>query len=122
MLPLVKDRCTLLQDFWEHSFFFFKAPNEIDFTPVKARWNENKVTFFKTFSKAIVSIADWKASSLENLFKQLSEQTQIKPGELQLPFRLMLVCGKFGPPVFEIAEVLGKDETGSRIDWALNQL
>jgi glutamyl-tRNA synthetase len=31
----------------------------------------------------------------------------------------MLVGGKFGPPVFQIAEVLGKEETASRIDKAL---
>jgi len=41
---------------------------------------------------------------------------KIKPGELQLPFRIMLVGGKFGPPVFDIVEVLGKEETIQRIE------
>jgi glutamyl-tRNA synthetase len=49
----------------------------------------------------------------------LAEQASIKPGELQLPLRIMLVGGKFGPPVFNIAEVLGKKETIDRIDNAL---
>jgi glutamyl-tRNA synthetase len=31
----------------------------------------------------------------------------------------MLVGGKFGPPVFNIAEVLGKEETIDRVDRAL---
>jgi glutamyl-tRNA synthetase len=31
----------------------------------------------------------------------------------------MLVGGKFGPPVFDIAEILGKDETIERINTAL---
>jgi glutamyl-tRNA synthetase len=43
----------------------------------------------------------------------------IKAGELQLPFRVMLVGGKFGPPVFDIAAVLGKQETIQRIQKAL---
>jgi glutamyl-tRNA synthetase len=34
----------------------------------------------------------------------------------------MLVGGKFGPPVFDIAETLGKEETIARIDVALEQL
>jgi glutamyl-tRNA synthetase len=34
----------------------------------------------------------------------------------------MLVGGKFGPPVFDIAEVLGKEETISRIEAAMEQL
>jgi glutamyl-tRNA synthetase len=119
---LVKDRCTLLPDFWDHSFFFFKAPKEIDFTPVLGKWTGAKKEFFYTFNKSLRSVSDWKVASLESLFKQLAEAEGIKPGELQLPLRLMLVGGKFGPPVFEIAEVLGKEETITRIDAALGQL
>jgi glutamyl-tRNA synthetase len=122
IMDLVKDRCTLLPDFWEHSFFFFKAPKEIDYTPVLAKWNSAKNDFFYGFTKTLHSVSDWKATSLETLFKQLAEQASIKPGELQLPLRLMLVGGKFGPPVFEIAEVLGKEETIIRIDYAIEQL
>lgn len=70
----------------------------------------------------LLSISDWKAPSLEALFKQLAEQAGIKPGELQLPLRLMLVGGKFGPPVFDIAEVLGKEETVNRIEAAMEQI
>jgi glutamyl-tRNA synthetase len=55
------------------------------------------------------------------LFKQLAESAGIKPGELQLPFRIMLVGGKFGPPVFDIAAILGKEETVNRITAALDQ-
>jgi glutamyl-tRNA synthetase len=35
--------------------------------------------------------------------------------------RLMLVGGKFGPPVFDIAALLGKEETAYRINSALDQ-
>jgi glutamyl-tRNA synthetase len=122
VIALVKDRCTLLNDFWEHSAFFFNSPVNIDFTPIKAKWNIDKKNYFYNFSKTLLSVTDWKASSLETLFKQLAEQAGIKAGELQLPLRLMLVGGKFGPPVFEIAEVLGKEETVSRIEVAMKDL
>ena len=46
----------------------------------------------------------------------------IKPGELQLPMRIMLVGGKFGPAVFEIAHLIGKEETILRIKNALTSL
>ena len=39
-----------------------------------------------------------------------------------LPFRIMLVGGKFGPGVFDIAVVLGKDETIRRIRHTLTLL
>ena len=61
----------------------------------------------------------WDANQLEIIFKDIAAELKLKPGELQLPFRIMLVGGKFGPPVFAIAEVLGKNETNSRIKKAL---
>jgi glutamyl-tRNA synthetase len=36
--------------------------------------------------------------------------------------RIMLVGGKFGPAVFEIAYHIGKEETINRIKTALHQL
>jgi len=120
VLNLVKDRCTLLPDFWEHSYFFFKAPRELDTTPVKAKWNDAKEGFFASLAKAMSSLSDWSSTSMETLFKQLAEQASIKPGELQLPLRIMLVGGKFGPPVFEIAQVLGKEETIARIQYGVD--
>jgi hypothetical protein len=39
-----------------------------------------------------------------------------------LPFRIMLVGGKFGPGVFAIAELLGNDETVLRIRQCLKIL
>jgi glutamyl-tRNA synthetase len=61
----------------------------------------------------------WESAFIEDGFKKLAVLKDIKPGELQLPFRIMLVGGKFGPPVFEIAALLGKSETIQRIDKAL---
>ena len=121
IIQLVKERCSLLPDFYEQSYFFFKAPTEWDTIAIKVKWNEDKKTFFHTYTRALTGISDWSAPSLEALLKQLSEQAGIKPGELQLPLRIMLVGGKFGPPVFYIAEVLGKHETIDRINNALTE-
>jgi glutamyl-tRNA synthetase len=48
--------------------------------------------------------------------------SQLKPGELMLPLRIMLVGGKHGPGVFDIASILGKEETIKRIEHGLNLL
>ena len=119
VITLVKDRCTLLSDFYNQSSFFFKSPGEFDVNAVKPKWNEDKKDFFVAYSEKISLLPEWNASLLENTFKELATQKNIKPGELQLPFRIMLVGGKFGPPVFNIAELLGKEETFNRITNAL---
>jgi glutamyl-tRNA synthetase len=64
----------------------------------------------------------WHAADLEKAFKEIASVLDIKPGELMLPFRIMLVGGKFGPGVFDIAETIGKAETVGRIRHALSLL
>jgi glutamyl-tRNA synthetase len=119
VIAMVKDRCTLLTDFYDQSHFFFKSPDKWDIDSVKPKWNDEKKNFFSVLIDKYANANIWEAVHLENTFKELATELKIKPGELQLPFRIMLVGGKFGPPVFNIAEVLGKEETISRIKKAL---
>ena len=120
VIELVKDRCVLLPDFIQQSSFFFKTPGILDTDAVKPKWNDDKKDFFLAYIKKTEALAEWNAMALESSFKELAAEKNIKPGELQLPFRIMLVGGKFGPPVFNIAELLGKAETTNRINGAIN--
>lgn len=121
VLELVKDRCTLLTDFWQQSSFFFKAPESLDVASVKQKWNDDKAMFFDIISEKLTMLEDWNAANIEMLFKETATEKGIKMGELQLPFRVMLVGGKFGPAVFDIAAIIGKAETIARIKKALLQ-
>jgi glutamyl-tRNA synthetase len=119
IISLVKDRCTLLTEFYNQSYFFFKAPEQYDLNAVKPKWNEEKKKFFEDLNGELQAMSIWESAFIEDGFKKLAVTHHIKPGELQLPFRIMLVGGKFGPPVFDIAAVLGKEETIQRIQKAL---
>ena len=119
IISLVKERCTLLPDFWQQSSFFFNAPATYDVDAVKPKWNEAKKDFFHSLNEELSAIPDWQSAFIEAAFKQMATTKNIKPGELQLPLRVMLVGGKFGPPVFDIAALLGKEETISRISKAI---
>ncbi len=119
VIGLVKDRCTLLTDFWDQGKFFFEAPNEFDLASVKPKWNEQKKAFFNDLIHELRAMSEWGSVQVEHVFKKLAEERNIKPGELQLPLRIMLVGEKFGPPVMEIAALIGSDETIRRIESAL---
>jgi glutamyl-tRNA synthetase len=121
VISLIKDRCTLLPDFVQQAGFFFKAPQQLDITAVKPKWTDEKKTFFEAFKETVLQQADFTPAALETAFKELATAKNIKPGELQLPLRIMLVGGKFGPPVFDIAVLLGKEEAAERIKEGLKQ-
>ncbi|MEI2748452.1 MAG: glutamate--tRNA ligase [Ferruginibacter sp.] len=119
VIELIKDRCTLLTDFYEQGAFFFRAPLQIDDAAVKPKWTPEKTAFFETYIQQLETLSNWNMPSIEESFKTLAAEKNIKPGELQLPMRIMLVGGKFGPAVFEIAALIGKEETIARIKKAL---
>ena len=119
VISLVKDRCSLLTDFYDQSYFFFKTPENWDVDAVKPKWNEAKKLFFAEIIRNFKLTNDWSAPVLETNFKEIAAANQIKPGEVLLPFRVMLVGGKFGPGVFDISEILGKEETITRIQKAI---
>ncbi|WP_300602917.1 glutamate--tRNA ligase [Niabella sp.] len=119
IVEMVKDRTTLLTDFYEQTAYFFKTPENIDITAIQPKWNEAKQLFFTEVIRNYELSGDWKAETLENNFKEIAAANQLKPGEVMLPLRIMLVGGKFGPHVFDIAEILGKEETIKRIQHTL---
>ena len=119
VIRLVKDRCTLLSDFYDQSWFLFKAPDKWDVDAVKPKWNEAKQLFFAEVIRNYELNSEWTADTLEKNFKEIAAVNEIKPGEVLFPLRIMLVGGKFGPGVFDIAEILGKEETISRIKKAM---
>ncbi len=118
VIELVKERCIVLPDFLEQSSFFFKTPESWDVETVKPKWNIEKKIFFESFIQQLLLLKNWNATDIEILFKKLVTENKIKAGELLFPLRIMLVGGKFGPPVFNITELLGKEETIKRIKLA----
>lgn len=121
-IELVKERCTLLPDFVQQAAFFFRLPAVIDTDAIKPKWDDKKNLFFTELIRTYELSTLWEAGGLETAFKELAAANQLKPGELMLPLRIMLVGGKFGPGVFDIAALIGKTETLRRIEFTLKQL
>ena len=122
VLELVKERCTLLPDFYTQAVFFFTQPANIDTGAIQPKWDDKKQLFFIELLKAYQLQTGWDHVELEKEFKEIAAVNQLKPGELMLPFRIMLVGGKFGPGVFDIAAAIGKQQTLKRIEHTLSLL
>ena len=122
VIELVKERCTLLADFTQQAAFFFKRPSHIDRDALLPKWNEQKNQFFAELVRTYELTPLWHHDDLEKGFKEIAAAHTIKPGDVLLPLRVMLVGGKFGPGVFDIAALLGREETIRRIEQGLLQI
>ncbi|MEE3627258.1 glutamate--tRNA ligase [Nitrospirillum sp. BR 11752] len=59
--------------------------------------------------------SDWTAATLEGVVRAYAEETGLKLGKLAQPLRAALSGSTVSPPIFEVAEVLGRVETLARI-------
>jgi glutamyl-tRNA synthetase len=122
VVALIKERCHLLTDFWEQGNFFFVAPAHVDLSAIAGKWNAEKTAFFENWLDATDAIGEWKHDQIEADFNEHLAQKGLKKGDVLLPLRIMLVGGKFGPGVFDIAELIGVDEMKERIRKVLTAL
>ncbi len=122
VIALVRDRLTFVTDFWPQAGYFFQAPAEYDLDAVAPRWNTEKSTFFTQILTQLEQFEPWHSAELESFYKLAIQASGMKMGELMLPLRIMLVGGKFGPHVFDIAELLGREETVARIRKGLDAI
>ena len=122
IVSLIKDRCTLLSDVWTNSYFFFVTPEDVDVDSIRPKWNSEKRNFFAELTEQLQNTTNWNAQDLEHTFKDLTTSMNMKAGDVLLPLRIMLVGKKMGPGVFDIAEVIGKEETLKRISFTLDRL
>lgn len=122
VIGLIKERCTLLPDFWEQGHFFFETPEIKELDAIKGKWDDTKKQFFATWMESLNGLSEWEHTAIEQSFNDSLQQHGLKKGDIMLPLRIMLVGGKYGPGVFVIAEMIGKEETVKRIKKALASL
>ena len=119
VMNLIKERCTLLTDFYTQGVFFFESPSSFDEAAVKPKWDESKKEYFQLLSNQLNQLESWDPLSIETIFKEIATEKNIKVGELQMIFRVFLVGSKMGPGVFIIAAAIGKMVTLQIIENAM---
>ena len=119
VIALIKDRCTLLPDFWNQGHFFFTTPETLDVAAIKEKWNEPKQQFFESWINELNNLAEWTDAAIEQNAVNHLPAFNLKKGDIMLPLRIMLVGGKYGPGVYHIADLIGKEETINRIKTAM---
>ena len=68
---------------------------------------------------ALAGLEDWRVAPLEAAARQIAETDAVKLGDVAQPLRAALTGSSVSPPIFEVMQVLGRDETLGRIADAL---
>ncbi|MDE5575712.1 MAG: glutamate--tRNA ligase, partial [Bacteroidales bacterium] len=118
---LVKERLHFPQEIWEQGFFFFNAPESYDEKVVKKRWSEDMPQILRAWC-AEAQKTSFQATELETLTQEMIGGKGWNAGKVFNSMRLALVGASMGPHIFDIMEILGKDETLARLEAACQRI
>ena len=118
----LKERATFVKDMWDEGKYFFQQPRLYDEKTIRKKWKDNTHVILNELRLEISKIEKFTSEEIETVFKQFLERNKIKMGVLLPVFRLSLTGLGMGPSLFNIAELIGKKETLSRIDIAIKKI
>ncbi|APQ17323.1 glutamate--tRNA ligase [Maribacter hydrothermalis] len=122
VVSLIKERAVFVSDFWELSDYFFIAPAEYNEKAAKKQWKEDTEEIMTDLISVLKPIKDFSSENSETIVKAWIGEKELSFGKVMPPLRLFLVGDMKGPHIFDIMAMIGKEESISRIETALNKL
>ena len=117
----IKERANFVSDFWDLADYFFVEPSTYDEKASK-NWKEETPALMKQVIEILESIEDFSSNNIETILKEWMTTNEIGMGKVMQPLRLSMVGALKGPHLFDIIELIGKEETVKRIENAISRL
>jgi glutamyl-tRNA synthetase len=118
IVGMIKERANFVTELYDLADYFFVAPTSYDEKAAK-NWKEETPELMKRVSTELNAIADFTSVNIETLLKEWMTTNEIGMGKVMQPLRLSLVGALKGPHLFDIIEMIGKEESIKRIEKAI---
>ena len=122
VVALVKGRINFVRDLWEQSRFFYEAPTAYAEKDVRKRWKEGMPQIMEELIGVLDTLTDFSSAAAESTVLDWIAAKGYHTGNVMNAFRLTVVGECKGPHMFDITELLGKDETIKRIRKGINDI
>ena len=122
IISLMKERATFIKDIYRDGKFFFETPVTYDEKASKKAWNDETGILMNDLADVLQTIENFEAEILRKAIHDFAETKELGMGKVMMPLRLALVGELKGPDVPDILEILGSEESVSRIKNAVNNI
>ena len=122
VVSLIKERAIFAADFWNLSDYFFQSPSTYEEKAVKKQWKEDTPHIMQEVAEILTGITTFESANIETLIKEWITKKELSFGKVIPPLRLVIVGDMKGPHLFDILELIGKDESIQRINTAISRL
>ncbi len=114
-MPGLKDRAKTLVELMDGAqFLFAQRPLPLD-EKAATILNDEGRALLKDVLPALEATTEWTAAALDSTARAFAEEKNLKLGKIAQPLRAALVGKSTSPGVFDVLEVLGREEALGRI-------
>ncbi len=117
---IAQEKMQTLQDFW-HLAAFLVEPQDFDDKAWDKVMKDGAAERLDAARQALSGAEPFDTESVEAALRGVVERLGVKPKEVFQPVRVAISGTTVSPGIFESVAVLGRDETLSRIDRALDR-
>ena len=112
---MVKSRISFVKDLWEQASFFFVAPDTFSEKDIKKRWKDDTPRIMEELIGVLENLPDFSSKPSEEIVLKRITDNGYHMGNVMNAFRLTVVGECKGPHMFDITELMGREETIRRI-------
>jgi glutamyl-tRNA synthetase len=122
VVALVKERAYFTKDILTEGDYLFERPVEYDEKTLSKKWNDEARRHVEALLSRFKALASFSTETVEQDFKAYLEANELGFGKVGPGFRLAVTGKGMGPSMFDICAILGKEETCTRMELALQKL
>ena len=119
VISLIRERASFVSEFWPLGSYFFEAPKVFDEKAVRKQWKADTPERMSELIRLLEPVEPFTALNTEKTIKEHITDHSLGFGQVIPPLRLSLVGALKGPQLFEIMELIGKEQTLSRLSFAV---
>lgn len=119
IVELMKERATFPKDLYLQGDFIFNRPESIDIELLQKKWTKDVELTIQEFENEIYKIENFMADEIKSVFHNVVEKYKLKLGQVMQPLRLIITGKPAGPDLMKLIEIIGKEESISRINAVL---
>ncbi len=121
---LMKERVELVREFVSKGYYFFKNPDYQQMLESEGKdfekkilknWNAERALVFERLATQLSSFNVFNHLAIKDLVENFTNENNLKFGDVLPVLRMALSATLKGPGVFEMMELLGKDNVSDRL-------
>jgi len=116
----LSQRAKTLNDIADMIGYFYAEEIKYDEKAANKFLTPEILPILQDITDRLSQLSDFNMDEMHKIFDQVMEERELKLGKIAQPVRVALTGGTVSPGIFEVMEILGKDEVIKRLNSAIS--